>query len=68
MSTLMQALEPLLQFGKSILFLPWTTWEKVKETLRLSISLNGYTAINPDGVLAETEPEQDEEEEGETKE
>jgi len=50
MSSTMQAIEPLFKFITSILFLPWTVWKRVRETIRTTVSLNGYTAINPDGV------------------
>jgi len=62
-SPIMQALNPFFSFVTTILFLPWTVWERVRETIRTSVSLNGYTAINPDGVLAERETKQDENEE-----
>lgn len=65
---IMQALNPFFRFVTTILFLPWTVWERVRETIRTSVSLNGYTAINPDGVLAGRETSQDENEEATGKE
>ena len=67
-STIIQALDPLFQIATSILYLPHTIWQKVSETIRTTVSLNGYTAIDPDGVLDEKDNSQDEKEEGEEKE
>ena len=52
------------------MLLPWTVWEIVRETIRTTVSLNGYTGINPDGVLGEEKEVEDDkdESEGETKE
>lgn len=67
-SSIIQALDPLFQFATSILYLPNTIWQKVSETIRTTVSLNGYTAIDPDGVLDEKDFFKDEKEEGEEKE
>ena len=64
----MQAFDPFFQFVTYILFLPWSVWKRVSETIRTTISLNGYTAVDPNGVLGEEKDTQDEKEEGETKE
>ena len=70
-----QAVESLFLFFASVFTLPWTVWDRLKEIIRSTISLNGYTAINPDGVLGEGEKvvdndkdESEEKEEGEEKE
>lgn len=72
LAPIMQALDPLLKFAGIIFSLPWAIWDKMSETIRTTVSLNGYTAINPDGVLQEkevTKDDQDEtQEEGESKE
>lgn len=68
-SPMVQAAEPVFLFFASIFTLPWTPWNGLKEIIRSTISLNGYTAINPDGVLGEGEQRRyDEKEEGEKKE
>ena len=68
-SPMVQATEPVFLFFASIFTLPWTLWNGLKEIIRSTISLNGYTAINPDGVLGEGEQRRyDEKEEGEKKE
>lgn len=74
-SPIVQAAEPFFLFFAAIFLLPWTLWDKAKEIIRSTVSLNGYTAINPDGVLDEREREVDndkdkgeEKEEGEEKE
>ena len=65
-SPIVQAAESLFLFFASVFTLPWTLWDKVKETIRSTVSLNGYTAINPDGVLDRGEQSKHEEkEEGE---
>lgn len=64
-----QAVEPVFLFFASVFRLPWIVWDRLKEIIRSTISLNGYTAINPDGVLGEGEQRRyDEKEEGEKKE
>jgi len=72
---MVQAVEPVFLFFASIFTLPWTVWDKIKEIIRYTISLNGHTAVDPDGVLDEREKEVDDvkgsdsaEEEGESKE
>jgi hypothetical protein len=53
-SPIVQAAEPIFLFFTSIFTLPWTLWNKVKETIRSTISLNGYSAVEPmepDGVF-----------------
>lgn len=72
-SPILQALDPFFRFALAILYIPWTIWETMRDAVRTTISLNGYTAINPDGVLdvketKQDENKQDEGEEGETKE
>ena len=74
-SPIVQAAEPLFLFFASIFLLPWTLWDKAKEIIRSTVSLSGYTAINPDGVLGEAgkdvnndKNETEEKEEGEEKE
>jgi len=74
-SPIVQAAESLFLFFASVFTLPWALWDVVKETIRSTVSLNGYTAINPDGVLGEGEKvvdndkdESEEKEEGEEKE
>lgn len=70
----MQALDPLFKLVGVFFSLPWLAWDKISETIRTTVSLNGYTAINPDGVLQEKEVSKDDkgsdsaEEEGESKE
>ncbi len=66
---MVQAVEPVFLFFASIFTLPWTVWDKIKEIIRYTISLNGYTAVDPDGVLGEGEKEVDnDKDEGEEKE
>lgn len=73
-SPIMQALDPLFKLVGFFFSLPWLAWDKISETIRTTVSLNGYTAINPDGVLQEKEVSKDDkgsdsaEEEGESKE
>lgn len=73
-SPIVQAAEPVFLFFASIFTLPWTVWDKVKEIIRSTVSLNGYTAVDPDGVLGEEKEVNDDkgsdsaEEEGENKE
>lgn len=70
----MQALDPFFKLVGGFFSLPWLAWDKISETIRTTVSLNGYTAINPDGVLQEKEVSKDDkgsdsaEEEGESKE
>lgn len=73
-SPLVQAVEPVFSLFASIFTLPWTMWNIVKEIIRSTVSLNGYTAVDPDGVLSEEKEVNDDkgsdsaEEEGESKE
>ncbi len=69
-SPIVQALNPFFQFITFIMLLPWTVLERVREIIRTTVSLNGYTGINPDGVLGEEKEVDDDEDEseGETKE
>lgn len=69
-STITQWFHPLLSF----LRLPWTILDKVADIVRTTLSMNGYTALNPDGVFTEEKEVDDDkgsdsaEEEGESKE
>lgn len=63
-SPAVQAVEPFFSFIGSLFTLPWTLWDTVKEIIRSTVSLNGYTVINPNGVLGE-EKEVDDGKEGE---
>ena len=69
---MVQAVEPVFLFFASIFTLPWTVWNRLKEIIRSTVSLNGYTAVDPDGVLGEEKEVNDDkdeaEEEGESKE
>lgn len=65
-SPVAQAIEPVFLFFAAIFVLPWTVWDRIKEIIRYTISLNGYTAVDPDGVLGEEKEVNDEE--GEEKE
>lgn len=69
---IVQAVEPVFLFFASLFTLPWTVWDKAREIIRSTVSLNGYTAINPNGVLDEEkevhDDEEEEKEEGEEKE
>lgn len=65
---IVQAVEPVFLFFASLFTLPWTVWDKAKEIIRTTVSLNGYTAINPNGVLDEEKEVHDDEDEGEEKE
>ena len=69
---ILQSLDPLFKLVGVFFSLPWLAWDKISETIRTTVSLNGYTAINPDGVLQEKEVSKDDkddaEEEGESKE
>ena len=71
-SPMVQAAEPVFLFFASIFTLPWTLWNGLKEIIRSTVSLNGYTAVDPDGVLGEEKEVNDDkdeaEEEGENKE
>lgn len=64
-SATMQAVDPLFALVTKLFSLPRIIWERVKETIRTTVSVNGYTAINPDGVLMKNK---DAEDEGESKE
>ena len=71
-STAIQALDPFFSILSFFLTLPWTIWDRVTKIIRSTISLNGYTAMEPDGVLEEKEDHKEDgdetEEEGESKE
>ena len=74
-SPIIQAFTPIFSFIEFLFLLPWATWVKVKEIIRSIVSLNGYTAMNPDGVLdgakeevSDDKDESEEKEEGEEKE
>ena len=68
-SSIVQAIEPLFLFFASIFTLPWTVWDRIKEIIRYTISLNGYTAVDPDGVLkTQSNKVNDDKDEGEEKE
>lgn len=67
-SPIVQAVEPVFLFFASLFTLPWTVWDKAKEIIRTSVSLNGYSAVEPDGVLGEEKEVEDDEDEGEEKE
>lgn len=67
-SSIVQAIEPLFLFFASIFTLPWTVWDKVKEIIRSTVSLNGYAAVDPDGVLGKEKEVNDDKDEGEEKE
>ena len=71
-SPVLQALDPVFQIIGVVFSLPWTIWDKISESIRTTISLNGYTAIDPDGVLKGEEStkndKDDSEEEKESKE
>ena len=62
----------VLFHSQFFLTLPWTIWDRVTKIIRSTISLNGYTAMEPDGVLEEKEDHKEDgdeaEEEGESKE
>lgn len=52
-SNVVQALEPLFTLLNSIFTIPWDVWDTVKDMVRSTVSLNGYTAMEPqdrDGV------------------
>ena len=44
---IIQAADPFFSFVTSLLSFPWTIWEQVKQTIRGTVSMNGYTAIDP---------------------
>ena len=68
-SPVAQAIEPLFLFFASIFTLPWTVWDKVKEIIRSTVSLNGHSAVEPDGVLkTQSNKVDDDKDEGEEKE
>jgi len=74
-SPIVQAFDPIVSFIGSLFLLPWTVWVRLKEIIRSTVSLNGYTAMDPDGVLGEggkevnnDKNETEEKEEGEEKE
>ncbi len=68
-SPVVQAFTPFFSFIGSLFTLPWTVWDRIKEIIRYTISLNGYTAVNPHGVEGEGEKEvDDDKDEGEEKE
>ena len=54
---IIQAADPFFSFVTSLLSFPWTIWEQVKQTIRGTVSMNGYTAINPE--LDEEETKKD---------
>jgi len=60
-----QAVDPIFSFAQTLIALPRTVWDWVKDIIRYSVSLNGYTAVDPDGVLTENKESEDE---GESKE
>ena len=62
---ILQALDPLFKLTGIVLSLPWTIWDKISETIRTTVSLNGYTAINPDGVFQEKDVTKDDKDDGE---
>jgi len=68
----MQAINPLFEIVGFFFSLPWTIWDKISETIRTTVSLNGYSAIDPNGVSPGSEYSKDDtdeaEEEGESKE
>lgn len=51
---IIQAVDPLFSFVTSLLSFPWTIWERVKETIRTTVAMSGYTAINPEFCEVET--------------
>ena len=53
-SPIIQAIEPFTVLLSSVLSFPWTIWERVKETIRTTVAMNGYTAINPEFCEVET--------------
>lgn len=71
---IIQAINPILAMFGFLFSLPWTIWDGVTKIIRSTVMLNGYTGINPDGVLEEKEVSKDDkgsdsaEEEGENKE
>lgn len=70
-STIAHALQPFFSILGFFLTLPWTIWHRVTKIIRSTISLNGYTAMEADGVLDKKDHIEDEdetEEEGECKE
>lgn len=72
MHPIMQALNPIISMLSSFFSLPLTIWDGVTKIIRSTVSLNGYTGLDLDGVLKESDvpkDDQDEaEEEGESKE
>ena len=74
MHPIMQGLNQILSMFGFLFYLPWTIWDGLTKIIRSTVSLNGYTGINPDGVLQEKEVSKDDkssdsaEEEGESKE
>ena len=74
MHPIIQALNPIISMFGLLFSLPWTIWDGVTKIIRSTVTLNGYTGINPDGVLEEKEVSKDDkgsdsaEEEGESKE
>lgn len=74
MHPIIQALNPIISMFSFFFSLPWTIWDGVTKIIRSTVTLNGYTGINPDGVLEEREVSKDDkgsdsaEEEGESKE
>lgn len=74
MHPIIQALNPIISMFGLLFSLPWTIWDGVTKIIRSTVTFNGYTGINPDGVLEEKEVSKDDkgsdsaEEEGENKE
>ena len=74
MHPIMQGLNQIFSMFGFLFSLPWTIWDGLTKIIRSTVSLNGYTGINPDGVLQEKEVSKDDkssdsaEEEGESKE
>lgn len=64
-SPIVQAAEPVFLFFASIFTLPWTLWNGLKEIIRSTVSLNGYTAVDPDGVVGEEKEVNDDKDEAE---
>ena len=64
-SPIIKAVDPICSLVTSAIALPWVVWDWVKDIMRRTVAMNGYTAIYPDGVLMKNK---DSEDEGESKE
>ena len=61
-SPIIKAVDPICSLVTSAIALPWVVWDWVKDIMRRTVAMNGYTAI--DGVLMKNK---DSEDEGESK-